>query len=154
MPSGEQPPSPTFDQVLSHALWQAHHLTEQALDAALAPLGLSTTLLGALGFAARHPGLSTADLARLARVRPQSASHAVARLEQAGLLTRTPHPVHGRVMQLTVTQEGHQALGRGEAAAAQVEQSLLATVPAEARQELLHHLNQIRVQAEHQLTRQ
>lgn len=138
---------------LSHLLWQTQHLVEQALDAALAPLGLSTTLVGTLGFVVRQPGISTADLARLARVRPQSAAYAVTRLERAGLLERTPHPVHGRVMRLHATDEGRRLLLRAEAVADETERELTEAIPAAARSAFAEHLDAVRAKAERLLDR-
>src|SRR5579883_420563 len=96
--------------LISRALWQAQHAVEQACDSALAPLGMTTTLVGTLSFLAQQPGQSTADVARLARVAPQSVAKAVTRLDQLGLIRRQAHPVHGRIVQLYLTAAGQKVL--------------------------------------------
>ena len=49
-----------------------------------------------------------ADLARAERVRPQSMGATVATLEEAGLVSRTPHPTDGRQVHISLTPEGAQ----------------------------------------------
>jgi len=99
---------------LSRALWQAENATDQALDVAMLPLGLSTSLFGTLRLIAANPGRSAADLARDAGVRPQSTAYAVSRLEELGMVERRPHPVHGKVMQVFPTRAGDAALTAGD----------------------------------------
>ncbi|HEY6422674.1 MAG TPA: MarR family winged helix-turn-helix transcriptional regulator [Pseudonocardiaceae bacterium] len=74
--------------------------------ASCARLGMTTTLAGALAFLGQQPGQSAADLARRARVTPQSAAKALNRLEQLGPVSRDPHPIHGRIQQVYLTEEG------------------------------------------------
>src|SRR6478752_7316410 len=52
---------------------------------------------------------SQSDLARLARVEPQTMSRTVDRLEREGLLVRRPDPVDRRRHVLAVTDEGRAA---------------------------------------------
>lgn len=140
--------APDPDELISHALWQAQHVVELALDSALAPLGLSTSLVGTMTFVARQPGLSAADVARLARVKPQSAAHVVNRLVELGMIARSPHPVHGRVMRLHLTDKGRRALDRAAAAEADTERALTAGLSPVARRKLLDNLETIRTAAE------
>jgi DNA-binding MarR family transcriptional regulator len=50
--------------------------------------------------------MTTADLARAERVRPQSMGSTLADLEQAGLVQRRPHPTDGRQVLFALTTEG------------------------------------------------
>ena len=136
------------DASVSRALWQAHHVVEQALDDALAPLGMSTSLVGTMGFIAEHPGLSAADLARLARVKPQSVAHVIGRLAELDLITRSPHPVHGRVIRLHLTDLGWRTLDRAAAVAAEIEGQLTAGLSDDTRRHLLITLDHLRETAE------
>jgi DNA-binding MarR family transcriptional regulator len=126
---------------VARALWQAQHRVEQALDELLGDVGLSTTLNGTLGFIAAEPGLSAADLARRARVKPQSAAHAVNRLEQLGLIVRRPHPVHGRAMCLELTEAGRSAVARGAETSAAGEARLTDGLSAQECAELVRLLD-------------
>lgn len=140
-----------LDHVISHALWRAHHAVERALDDELKSVELTTSLVGALAFLAQDPGQSTADLARHAGVKPQSAARAVTRLEQLGLLTRGPHPVYRRVVRLHLTDKGHQTLTRAAAIAGRVEDELTEELDDRARHELLDNLALLRHRAEEHL---
>lgn len=137
------------DGLVSRALWQAQHAVEQAFDDALASLGMTTTLAGALAFLAQEPGQSAADLARRARVAPQSTAKAVARLEQLGMVRREAHPVHGRIMRLYPTDTGQDVLTAATTIIGQVERDLCVDLDTRARSRLLDQLEQLRQRAEH-----
>jgi DNA-binding MarR family transcriptional regulator len=149
----EDMPLANPDGLVSRALWQAHHVVEQALDDALAPLGMSTSLVGTMAFIAQEPGLSAADLARLAKVKPQSVAPLVARLAELDLITRSPHPVHGRVMRLHLTDRGRRTLDRASAIAADTERQLTEGMSETSRRRLLNSLNHLRGAAERLRTR-
>jgi DNA-binding MarR family transcriptional regulator len=53
-----------------------------------------------------YPGQSSADLARLALLTPQTVSFIVANLERAGSIVRRPHSVHGRILTIELTESG------------------------------------------------
>ncbi|MFW1123090.1 MarR family winged helix-turn-helix transcriptional regulator, partial [Vibrio parahaemolyticus] len=53
-----------------------------------------------------YPGLSGADLARVALLTPQTVSVIIRNLERDGAIRKSPHPVHGRVLQWTLTSHG------------------------------------------------
>jgi DNA-binding MarR family transcriptional regulator len=135
--------------MLSRVLWQTQHAVEQACDNALATLGMTTTLVGTLAFLAQQPGQSAADLARRARVAPQSTAKAIARLEQLGLLRRESHPVHGRIVQLYLTDAGQAMLSAATSVLAQVEQDLCIGLDDRARARLLDQLHRLRQRAQH-----
>ncbi len=53
-----------------------------------------------------YPGLSGADLARVALLTPQTVGVIIRNLERSRAIRKTPHPVHGRVLQWTLTRRG------------------------------------------------
>ncbi|WP_042703852.1 MarR family transcriptional regulator, partial [Azospirillum sp. B506] len=59
-----------------------------------------------------YPGISNADVARLAMLTPQTVSVIVANLERAGTIRRLPHSVHGRILQIELTPSGLSLLHR------------------------------------------
>ncbi|TIU17114.1 MAG: MarR family transcriptional regulator, partial [Mesorhizobium sp.] len=61
---------------------------------------------------AAYPGLSNADLARLALLTPQTLSVIVTNLERAGSLLRKPHAVHGRIQHIELSPSGQALLRR------------------------------------------
>jgi DNA-binding MarR family transcriptional regulator len=136
------------DESIARELWQTEIAVDRALDVALAPVGLSTTLLGVLAWLAREPGLSAADLARRAGVRPQSAARAVARLEALGLTARTPHPVHGKALQIRLTDAGWQAFAQGSTRLAAFERELEQDLSETDRRRLREQLATLRARAD------
>ncbi len=57
--------------------------------------------------------MSGADLARAANTTPQAMNGVLATLKREGLIYRHPHPTHGRILQVTLTQEGKRRLDAG-----------------------------------------
>ena len=53
-----------------------------------------------------HGPLTTADLARLESVKPQSMGVSLAAIEQEGLVERRPHPTDGRQVLFALTEDG------------------------------------------------
>jgi DNA-binding MarR family transcriptional regulator len=53
-----------------------------------------------------YPGLSGADLARVALLTPQTVGVIIRNLERVSAIRKTPHPIHGRVLQWTLTRRG------------------------------------------------
>jgi DNA-binding MarR family transcriptional regulator len=95
------------------------------LDASLEPLGLTALQMAVLAML-RRPGASNAELAREAAVTPQSMAELLAKLERGGLVERAPDPKNARVLRAALTAKGQQALARGGAETARVEERLFA----------------------------
>lgn len=129
---------------LAQALKQAQRAVEQALDAALASLDLSVSLYGALFLLAGDSGMSTATLARRAGVKPQSAAHVVARLEELGMVSRTPHPDLGRVLRVRLTTVGRQALAKASMVMVNAEAQLTEGMTGAECDQLLGQLDRLR----------
>jgi DNA-binding MarR family transcriptional regulator len=53
-----------------------------------------------------YPGQSSADIARLALLTPQTVSVIIANLERTGSIQRRPHSVHGRILQVELSKMG------------------------------------------------
>ena len=70
-----------------------------------ADTSLSLTQLAALATLERHGRLTPGELAAHERVQPPSMTRIVASLQEAGLVTRTPHPSDGRQVLLAVSPE-------------------------------------------------
>jgi DNA-binding MarR family transcriptional regulator len=94
----------------SYLLRQAWQALSGAMDSALRPHGLTGPQYGVLSVLAREPGASGADLARACSTTPQAMNGVLATLERESLIDRRPHPTHGRILQATLTSEGHRRL--------------------------------------------
>src|SRR6185437_12404757 len=73
-----------------------------------------------------YPGLSGADLARVALLTPQTVGVIIRNLERDGAIRKTPHPVHGRVLQWTLTRRGLSVLKKSRRRALALERRLAA----------------------------
>ncbi|MBW8728889.1 MAG: MarR family transcriptional regulator [Inquilinus limosus] len=97
---------------LGYLLRQAGGAYRLRVERALADLAVTPAQFTALTMVAAYPGLSSADLARLAVLTPQTVSVIVANLERAGSVLRRPHPVHGRILTVAITDSGQALLAR------------------------------------------
>jgi DNA-binding MarR family transcriptional regulator len=97
---------------LGYLLRQAQAAARLTLERALDDLGVTPPQFAVLTMLKAYPGLSGADLARVAILTPQTVGVIIRNLERAGAIKKTPHPVHGRVLQWTLTRRGTTLLGK------------------------------------------
>ncbi len=95
-----------IEERLVYGIVRAEHELRVVLDNALRELGVTLTQWTVLSFLLREPALSAADLARRSFISQQGVAGILTRLERAGLVARTPHPTHGRIVEVTVTSAG------------------------------------------------
>ncbi len=91
---------------LGYLLRQASAAQRLRMERAMADVGVTLPQFLVLTMIRAYPGISNADLARLALLTPQTVSVIVANLERSGAITRRPHAVHGRIQHIDVTPEG------------------------------------------------
>ncbi|WP_456640190.1 MarR family winged helix-turn-helix transcriptional regulator [Bradyrhizobium sp. USDA 10063] len=91
---------------LAYLLRQAQAATRLTMERALGTLGVTPPQFVVLTMLRAYPGLSGADLARVALLTPQTVGVIIRNLERDGAIKKTPHPVHGRVLQWTLTRRG------------------------------------------------
>ena len=89
---------------------QAWHEFRGAMDAVLREHGLSAAQYAVLTVLVREPGVSGAELARGCNISPQAMNGILVTLERDGLVERHPHPTHGRILQVNLTEEGERRL--------------------------------------------
>lgn len=110
-PPAARPPAPGEgkrgeDGYLAYLLRQAQAAARLSLERALADAGVTLPQFVVLTMLKAYPGLSGADLARVAVLTPQTVGVIIRNLERDGAIARTPHPVHGRILQWTLTERG------------------------------------------------
>ena len=106
------------------------HRLRQRLDAELAKIGTTAPQNAVLLAIAGNPRMSNAELARAAFVTPQTMQAILVNLERAALITRRPHPEHGRIIMTELTDAGHTAVAAGAKAADAVERQMLSGLSA------------------------
>jgi DNA-binding MarR family transcriptional regulator len=97
---------------LGYLLRQAQAATRLTIERALADLGVTPPQFVVLTMLKAYPGLSGADLARVALLTPQTVGVIIRNLERDGAIEKSPHPVHGRMLQWTLSRRGLALLGK------------------------------------------
>ena len=115
--AGVRPPAPGHGKrgergYLGYLLRQAQAAARLTLERALADLDVTPPQFAVLTMLKAYPGLSGADLARVALLTPQTVGQIIRNLKRAGAIRNSPHPVHGRVLQWNLTAKGATLLGR------------------------------------------
>ncbi|MBN8987485.1 MAG: MarR family transcriptional regulator [Rhizobiales bacterium] len=117
---------------LAYLLRQAQAATRLTIERALAELGVTTPQFVVLTMLRAYPGLSGADLARVALLTPQTVGLIIRNLERDGAIKKTPHPIHGRVLQWTLTRRGTVRLDKCRRHVQAVERRLAAGLSAKS----------------------
>ena len=128
---------------LAYLLRQAQAATRLTLERSLADLGVTPPRFAVLTMLKAYPGLSGADLARVALLTPQTVGVIIRNLERDGAIRKTPHPVHGRVLQWTLTRRGGILLAKFRRHAQSVERRLTAELSAKAQVTVRRWLSKI-----------
>jgi DNA-binding MarR family transcriptional regulator len=111
---------------LGYLLRQAQAAARLTLERALADLEVTPPQFVVLTMLKAYPGLSGADLARVALLTPQTIGLIIANLERSGAIGKTPHPVHGRVLQWSLSPRGNTLLAKCRRRAQTLERRLAA----------------------------
>ncbi|MFJ4897778.1 MULTISPECIES: MarR family winged helix-turn-helix transcriptional regulator [unclassified Streptomyces] len=101
---------------------------EQALmaakSAALKGADLTVAQYAALFALADHPGMPGAALARVCLVTPQAMAAVLKHLEERGLVVRTVHPWHQKMLETRLTEAGTETLRRADEQAVRIERRI------------------------------
>jgi DNA-binding MarR family transcriptional regulator len=146
--AGVRPPPPGRGKrggkgYLGYLLRQAQAATRLTLERALADLGVTPPQFAVLTMLRAYPGLSGADLARVALLTPQTVGVIIRNLERDGAIRKTPHPVHGRVLQWTLTRRGGTLLDKCRRHVQALERRLAAGLSAKAQATIRRWLSKI-----------
>jgi DNA-binding MarR family transcriptional regulator len=109
---------------LGYLVRQANVAVRAALERALTDVDVTPPQFAVLTMIVSYPGLSGADLARLTFLTPQTINVIVRNLERAGLVAKTAHAEHGRILQLAATRRGVALLKRCRSRVQVVEKAL------------------------------
>ncbi|MCP1844727.1 DNA-binding MarR family transcriptional regulator [Bradyrhizobium sp. USDA 4538] len=128
---------------LAYLLRQAHAASRLSMERQLGRLGVTSPQFVVLTMLKAYPGLSGADLARVALLTPQTVSVIIRNLERDGAIGKTAHPVHGRVLQWTLTSHGTRLLEKCRQIAQAQERRLAAGLDARSEQVVRRWLSKI-----------
>ncbi len=121
-------------------LRRTQHAVRTRLDADLEATGLTLPQYAVLETLRREGAFSASDLAGEFGMTAQTLNVLVKALEANGLLRRSPHPTHGRILLASLTAAGRRALQRGRALGLAVQDCVLAGLSAAERRTLLRLL--------------
>lgn len=128
---------------LAYLLRQAQAATRLAMERALADLGVTSPQFLVLTMLKAYPGLSGADVARVALLTPQTVGVIIRNLERDGAIRKTPHPIHGRVLQWTLTRRGADLLAKCRRHAHAIERRLARGLSPKAQASVRRWLGRI-----------
>ncbi len=136
LPSELFPPREEPEPLVGFLIKRLQHSLRRALDDGLRDLGLNTAHYVVLRELEAGP-LSAAELARRAFVRPQAMAPLLEVLEERGLLVRSPHVEHRRVLEVRLTPRGRELLSVCQRRCEDLEERLLKGLGAHERESLL-----------------
>lgn len=111
---------------------RAEQATQQAKEQVLREYGITPAQQAALSILSDHDGITSAELARQCQVTPQTMNSTVGRMAARGLVQRTPHPMHGTLIEIRLTPQGRDLFERADARVAELDTDLAAVLsPAE-----------------------
>jgi DNA-binding MarR family transcriptional regulator len=113
------------DPTLLYLVGRMDRVVRRAINDVVKTCGLSVNQYSTLSVLARRSGLSNAQLARRSLVSPQSMNEVLLTLEERGLVKRSAHPEHGRILQTRLTAKGRGLLARCDARVQDVEARML-----------------------------
>jgi DNA-binding MarR family transcriptional regulator len=128
---------------LGYLLRQAQAASRLTLERALDDLRVTPPQFAVLTMLRAYPGLSGADLARVALLTPQTVGVIIRNLQRDGAIRKTPHPVHGRVLQWTLTRRGGTLLDKSRQRVLALERRLVAGLGTKAQVTIRRWLSKI-----------
>ena len=131
-----------LESSVGYALKRAQHALRLRIDEELKEVELTTPQYAVLSVLEEAPGLSGAALARRSFVTPQTMNVIVTKLERSGLIERSPHPEHGRVLRAYLTGKGRDLVSGAHEKVEAVEDCMLAGLSQEDRARLAETLNE------------
>ena len=131
---------------LGYLLRQAHAAVRLKMERTLADLGVTSPQFAVLTMLNAYPGLSGADVARLTFLTPQTVGVIIRNLERDGAIEMTPHPVHGRIQQWTLTSRGATLLKACRERVIALEQRLVAGLDSKAETAIRRWLTDVAIE--------
>ena len=111
-----------------YLLKRAELAVRNCVEVALDPFDLTPTQFLILFRLKQSKGVSSAELARITGVRPQSVAELIGPLERRGLITRREAAEHRRILRISLSATGQQLLARATPVARELEKDLLSNL--------------------------
>jgi DNA-binding MarR family transcriptional regulator len=131
--------SQSHDEPLGFLLYRVMASLRPQVAAELKPLELGLPEFVCMRILSKHPGLTSAELARGTNVSAQAMNQVLHALEDRGALSRPASTPAGRAMPAQLTRRGKALLKRANAAVQVADQRILSRLTADEQ----HHLKQL-----------
>jgi DNA-binding MarR family transcriptional regulator len=128
--------SQSHDEPLGFLLYRVMASLRPQVAAELKPLGVGLPEFVCMRILTKHPGLTSAELARGTNVSAQAMNQVLHALEDRGALSRAASAPAGRAMPARLTRRGKALLKRADAAVQRGEQRILTRLTAEQQKQL------------------
>jgi DNA-binding MarR family transcriptional regulator len=136
-----------YSQRLLSYIRTADQVVTQTKEQKMRDYGITTAQHAALAVLSDHDGVTSAELARLCGVTPQTMNSTVGRLETRGLVTRKPHATHRTLIEISLTEQGSELFRRADAGAEELDAVLSSGLTAGERATLVDLLTRVTGQA-------
>ena len=128
--------SQSHDEPLGFLLYRVMASLRPQVAAELKPLGVGLPEFVCMRILAKHPGLTSAELARGTNVSAQAMNQVLHALEDRGALSRVASAPAGRAMPARLTRRGKALLKRADTAVEVADQRILTRLTAEQQSQL------------------
>ena len=128
--------SQSHEEPLGFLLYRVVAALRPQAAAELKPLGLGLPEFVCMRILSKHPGLTSAELARGTNVSAQAANQVLHALEERGALTRSASAPAGRAMPAQLTRRGKALLKRADAAVHVADHRILIRLTADEQRHL------------------
>jgi DNA-binding MarR family transcriptional regulator len=118
------------DGHIGYLLRRAQVAVRNHIERALADLGVTHPQFLVLTMVNAYDDLSSADVARISLLTPQTVNVIVQNLERDGLIERSPDPVHGRILRLALSDQARPLLKRCRGRVNTIEKRMLVGLSA------------------------
>jgi len=127
-----------------HLVKQVQYKAYVRLEALFQPLGITAVQFRIMTTISTRPGVSSAELARLYDVKPQTMIKQIAILESKKLIGRQTSRTNKRLLELTLTREGQAVLDQCQKSAQALEREFLQPLSADEQAALRSYLTRLR----------
>ena len=126
-----------------HLVKQVQYKAYVRLESVFQPLGITAVQFRILTTLSSRPAISSAELARLYDVKPQTMIKQIAILETKGLIGRQNSPVNRRLLELRLTPLGKDCLTQCQKDSRKLEQQLLSALSSDEQDALRGYLSRL-----------
>lgn len=136
MGKAAEPTSDRATHSILHLVKQVQYKAYVRLESVLGPLGVTAVQFRILTTLSTRPNLSSAELARLYDVKPQTMIKQIALLETKGLIAKRTSEANKRLLELRLTSAGERALAQLQTDSRALEAELLAPLDGQEQAQL------------------